>query len=183
MQLSYKKYYLDRYKVVSDLIESNSSILDICCGDCKIYDFLKVKNVNYVGIDFNKAFVKAAQNKGIRAYRLDIIKDEIPKADIILMQASLYQFIPYHTEVINKLLNCAIKKLILCEPIKNHATSKIKIISKMAYLLNNPGNGIKPYRFNMQTLQKALQPFKKNIIKEFLTPYQIEYIVIMRKTY
>jgi len=75
MQLSYKKYYLDRYKVVSDLIESNSSILDICCGDCKIYDFLKVKNVNYVGIDFNKAFVKAAQNKGIRAYRLDIIKD------------------------------------------------------------------------------------------------------------
>ena len=49
-------YYNERYQEVADLIPSNSSVLDVCCGDCKLFDYIKFKKVTYVGVDFNKVF-------------------------------------------------------------------------------------------------------------------------------
>ena len=95
------------------------------------------------------------------------------------MQASLYQFIPNEKKILEKLLNATKKYLIISEPVINYSQSRSKLISKIARLLNNPGDGIKEKRFNLESFKKTLTPFKKNIIKEFLSG--IEYVVLLKK--
>ena len=180
IRFSYKNSYRKRYQSIQSLIDANSSLVDVCCGDCKIYEFLKDKNISYKGLDFNSTFVKEANKKGIRVQQCNVHKDEIPSADYVLMQASLYQFIPHQGEVLQKLFNAAKKYLIIAEPVKNHADSKWKIVSFIAKQLNNPGDGIKTARFNINTLKEALKPFKENSVKEILVG-DTEYIVLIKK--
>lgn len=181
IRLSFKDAYAKRYEAIKDLIENNSSVADICCGDCKIFDYLRDKKVDYLGLDFNPYFIKAVNKRGIKARVFNIQEDEIPKSDYILIQGSLYQFFPKHNQVLQKLFDAATKYLIVSEAIKNYADSKSKIISFIAKMLNNPGDGIKPYRFNINTLKETLEPFRKNIVKEFLASNGMEYIVVMKK--
>jgi trans-aconitate methyltransferase len=163
MRISYGKGYIGRYTAIRDLIPNSSSVIDVCCGDCKIYSYLLNKDINYTGVDFNPYFVKEARRKGINARLFDINKEEIPRADYILMQASLYQFFPYQHEILEKLFKAASKSLILSEPIKNKTHSTSKIISFLGVALNNPGDGIKGFRFNLLSLKEVLAPFQKNI--------------------
>lgn len=181
MKWSYKGNYKKRYEVLADLIEPGTSLVDVCCGDCQIYDFIKDKNIDYLGLDFNPTFVRLANKKGIQSRQFNVYKDEMPQADTILMQASLYQFIPQHHFVLNKCLNAAKKSLIVSEAIQNHASSKSKVIRFLAQKLNNPGDGPKRDRFDAMTFQQALLPFRKNIIREFLAPGHIEYVVLLKK--
>lgn len=181
LRVSFRKHYLSRYQTISDLIPPHSSVLDVCCGDCKIYDFLKLKHVDYRGVDFNSIFVNSARARGIQAYERNIKKDVLPQADIVLLQGSLYQFIPDQVEIVTKLLTCAKKAFILCEPIKNHAASNFNLLSKLACVLNNPGDGIKLHRFNLEMLKEMLRPFEKNMIQQFLSPNQMEYVVVLGK--
>lgn len=181
MRLSYKNHYRNRYEVLWNLLEPGSSLIDVCCGDGKLHDFIKDKNIDYLGLDFNPTFVRVAAKKGINSRMFNIYTDELPQADTILLQASLYQFIPKHHFVLDKCLKAARKQLIVCEAVKNHACSKSKIIRAIAQKLNNPGDGPKQDRFDIHTFQQALQPFRKHIVREFLAPNQIEYVVLLKK--
>jgi len=180
MRFSYKSNYLKRYQEIASLIDAGSSLVDVCCGDCKIYKFLKDKNIAYTGLDFNSSFVNEGNRKGMNVQKCNVKHDEIPQADYVLMQASLYQFIPNHGQVLQKLYNAAKKYLIIAEPVKNYADSKWKIVSFIAKLLNNPGDGIKTERFNINTLKEALEPFTGNKVKEFLVA-DTEYVVLIKK--
>ena len=182
IRLSYKHSFTERYEAIRDLIEESSTVIDVCCGDCKVHDFLKDKKIDYTGLDFNQNFVNAANKKGIKTIFFNIYENEIPKADYILFQASLYQFIPRHEQILKKLFDAAIKYVIISEPVKNYADSKSKIISFIAKMLNDPGDGIKPYRFTIDTLKEALRPFKDNIVKERLISNNIEYIAVIKKS-
>lgn len=181
IKLSFKTSYQKRYEVISNLINTNSSVVDICCGDCKVFDYLKDKKIDYLGLDFNSYFVKNAKKRRINAREFNIHKDEIPKSEYILIQASLYQFIPKHDKILQKLFDAATKYLVISEPIVNYGNSKSKIISCISKILNNPGDGVKPYRFTLDTLKRALEPFKKNIVKEFLISNNMEYLVLIKK--
>lgn len=182
IRMSYRKNYAERYKAIRDLIEDDSSLIDVCCGDCRVYTFLKDKKVDYLGLDYNSFFIKWAHKRGIKARVFDIYKDELPTSDYILFQGSLYQFIPEHNNILQKLVNAMSKYLIISEPVENKAHSKSKIISFVAQMLNNPGDGNKRFRFTVNTLKEALIPFQKNIIKEFSVANNIDYIVVMKKT-
>jgi len=50
----------------------------------------------------------------------------------MVIQGSLYQFIPYQKIIIDKLLTIAKKKVIISEPIINLISSRNKIISTIA---------------------------------------------------
>ena len=181
VRLQFNKYYTDRYIAVKNIIEDNSSVIDVCCGDSKLYSFLKCKNVKYLGLDFNTKFIKYSKKNNINVKNFNIIEEVIPKADYVVMQASLYQFIPDHNQVINKLFNAALKCLIITEPVKSFAQSKNRVISMAGKLLNNPGDSLKEHRFTLKTLKEAMSPFSDNIVKEFLIKGGIEYLVDIRK--
>jgi ubiquinone/menaquinone biosynthesis C-methylase UbiE len=58
---------------IADLIPCEAKVVDVCCGDCYIYlNFLKKKNVKYLGLDINQAFVNAAKRKGISVELFDL---------------------------------------------------------------------------------------------------------------
>lgn len=44
-------------------IEPNSKVLDLGCGNGRLIDFLKDKNIKYFGIDFSEELIKMAKNK------------------------------------------------------------------------------------------------------------------------
>ncbi len=54
------------YKIISDLIEKNSKVLDVGCDDGNLMEFLKTnKNVNIRGIEISKKKVQTCIAKGL----------------------------------------------------------------------------------------------------------------------
>ena len=173
--------YTARYKAISKLIDDNSSVLDVCCGDSKLYYFLKQKNVNYTGLDFNPTFVNNSKRRGIDARIFNLNTDKLPQSEFVVFQASLYQFIPNHSSILKKLFDAADRYLIISEPVRNYAQSNKKIISFIGKILNNPGDSIKTHRFSLQTLKDALAPYKSYIINESILKGNIECLIVIRK--
>lgn len=181
IRLSYGRVYLQRYQAIADLVDKRSSVVDVCCGDCTIYSFLKEKDVDYLGLDFNPCFVDKANKKGIKARLFDIRKDALPKADYILLQGSLYQFHPDEAGIIGKLLAAAKRQLILSEPVKNRAASPSKPIAWLSEKLSDPGDGVKKFKFDEQSLRRVMAPFQQNIINEFMAANNIDSVFVLSK--
>ncbi len=153
MRLLYGKGFLDRYAALAQRIPDGASVLELCAGDCLLYrKFLFRKRITYLATDINSVFIAAAQRRGISMARLDAARDPLPVTDIIVMQASLYQFIPHHKEIVDKMLASGRTSVILAEPVKNLSDSKNPIIAWLARHNANPGSGTKPARFNLNTL-------------------------------
>ena len=54
------------YKIIADLIEKNSSVLDVGCNDGILMEFLKLnKNTNIRGIEISKEKVQSCIAKGL----------------------------------------------------------------------------------------------------------------------
>src|SRR5690242_20213394 len=90
MLLLYRQHYASRYRAIAELIPAGVAVLDICCGPAVLYTrFLKKKDVNYTGLDFNYNFVCTAKAKGVAMICGDVRNiPELPKADYVIMQAS-----------------------------------------------------------------------------------------------
>ncbi|MFA4981133.1 MAG: methionine biosynthesis protein MetW [Candidatus Omnitrophota bacterium] len=181
IRLSYRRNYRKRYEPIVDLIADGSSVTDVCCGDCRIYGYLKDKNVKYIGLDFNPQFIASARKKGIDARIFNVYDGDIPVSDYVMMQGSLYQFYPRHVDILRKMYAAASKYLIISEPVKNNADSGSPIIASLARALNNPGDGTKAHRFKVDTLKVALEPFRNLIVKEFPAAGGIDYVAVIKK--
>jgi len=153
MKFLYKENFYDRYRIIVDHIPRGADVIDVCCGDCYIYlHFLKEKNVNYLGLDINKIFVNAAKRKGVRADQFDLAKDQLPQVDYILMQASMYHFIPYEDRIMQKILNSASKRAIIAEPAINISSSENFFIRNMSRILTGTGTDHSNERFDKKRL-------------------------------
>jgi len=124
---SYRRHYAALVREIGQM-----EVLELCCGDCQIVDYLKGNN--YRGLDINPIFVANARDKGLDVKLLDIRDEEIPGSECILIHNSLYQFYPDHVELINKALVSASKKVLISEPVINLASSQNRMI---AFLANN----------------------------------------------
>ena len=161
MKLLYGKYFEARYKCLSELIPPMTSVVEPCAGDAYLYrNYLKAKGTKYVGLDINPVFVQAAKKKNISFFINDLLKDNVPVADYIVLQASLYQFMPHELKIIRKLLDSAKSTLIIAEPIRNLADSHNPIIRLLAKYSANPGGSNHPVkRFNKDTFHACLKQF------------------------
>jgi len=183
MRFLYGANYEARLKSIANEIPRGSKVLDVCCGDCAIFKSeLKGRN-EYLGIDSNPYFISGAIEKSVNVTGLDVSREDLPKSEIVIMLSSLYQFIPYHKEIVDKMLRSAEKRVIISEPVRNLASSKNPFISFIARYSVNPGSGNKKHRFNERTL---IHFFKKNYgnkIEKFkYIPGQREIIVVLRPT-
>jgi trans-aconitate methyltransferase len=131
MRLLYGRYFKARYQSIAALIPPGAEIIEVCSGDCRLYQkFLRKKEVDYLGLDYSPQFIKYAHQRGIKAAQFDVRTQSIPPADFLIMHASLYQFIPDEKMVLEKLLASSKKKVIIAEPIRNLSDSRLVLIAQ-----------------------------------------------------
>lgn len=145
----YGRHYPARYRALADLIPPRSSVLDLCCGPAVLYErYLRRKSVEYTGLDINETFVRGLKRRGVRAELWDLRQDApLPRADSVVMQASLYHFLPDPLPVLGRMLAAARKQVIVAEPVRNISSSKLPLLGPLARRLTDPGVGSQPYRF------------------------------------
>lgn len=178
LRLSYRRRYRDRYLAVSKLIPDNVRVVDYCCGDAEIYtSHLKHRNIEYLGLDFNERFISAIRTRGVPCQTLNIRDAKPVVADYSLMMGSLYQFIPTHIGLVDKILRFT-KRFIISEPIKNHAESANWLIQRAAYSLNNPGDGIKRYRFTPQSFREFLANYDHRVVN--CLEGEVEFVAMLK---
>ena len=162
MKLSYQNKFEKRYEILGSLFERNCSIVELCCGDCYLYlNYLKQKQIQYVGVDINNSFIAYARKMGIDARNLNVISDEIPQGDILLMHASLYQFIPSERVILDKIIAAARREVIIAEPVINRSHQENFMVSKISELLSNPGTGPARDRFNPENFKALCGSYKE----------------------
>ncbi len=97
MRALYGRHYEDRMRMVADEVPPGASVLELCCGPGTLYRrHLASRASGYIGLDVNERFVSRLRDEGIDARLTDLAgsRDPLPAADVALMQASLYHFLP-----------------------------------------------------------------------------------------
>ena len=165
----YGRHYSDRYRALANLVDANSSVLDICCGPGILYGrYLRTKNISYTGVDLNPVFIKQVIAYGATGSVQDVRTIEaFAGADFVIMQASLYHFLPDAAPMLKRMLMAAKKSLIITEPIRNVVESKSALVRKLAMLISDAGTGPQMFRFTEQSLDKLLKSAIERPIRSF----------------
>jgi SAM-dependent methyltransferase len=159
--LLYGHRYFSRYRAISDLIPRGSSTLDLCCGPGALYSlFLRRKNVDYTGLDINEKFINRVLRMGAQAHVWDLRNDmPLPSADYVVMQGSLFHFLPDVTRIVDRMLLAAKHQVIVSEPIRNFASSPRPWLAAIGRHLTDPGTGACGSRFNERNLDVAFSRY------------------------
>lgn len=154
MIAAYGRHYVDRYQAIADLIPAGASVLDVCCGPGILYQrYLRPKTVRYTGLDINEKFVHRIVRQGAVGRVHDLCSDDaLPEADYVVMQASLYHFLPDAGPIVSRMLAAARSAVIIAEPIRNLSTSTLRPISWLARTVTTPSAGAPPERFTESRL-------------------------------
>jgi trans-aconitate methyltransferase len=143
-------------------VPSGAQVIDVCAGDGYLYlKYLRAKRVTYLALDASPQMVAWAQRQNISAQLFDVWRDELPTGDCVIMQASLYQFLPRADRIIAKLLAAARDRVIITEPIRNIAASNNPLLAWIGRRTTIPaGEAYTAQRFNPSTLRAVFQSFE-----------------------
>ena len=185
MRVLYGRHFKARYEAIAREIPEGTSVVDVCAGDCYLYrNYLKRKNVSYIALDVSKPFVDAAQRRGIDAREFNMKSDALPVADYVVMQGSLFYFMPDTAEALNKLIGAARRFAIIGEPVRNLSDSKnplLAAISRRSTRAASEGQDAAGNRFNEETLSVLFQA-NPRLERSFLIPGGREMVGIFRGT-
>lgn len=162
--------YLERFQAVAKFIESGNRVLDVCAGPCRLAGYVKKKGATYTAYDLSPFFVERGIRRGIDIQLRDIASTAIPSGafDVVVLQSSLYQFIPEEQRLLSKLLH-ATPRLILTEPVQNVSSSAMPWLQRFSRWFTEPEKGDQAYlgkRFSEETLKQALEPYREWIVHE-----------------
>jgi SAM-dependent methyltransferase len=177
----YGRHYGGRYRSVADLIPVGSSVLELCCGPGVLFDrYLRARSVDYTGIDVNPRFVARVNRLGGRGV-LDDLGDgrPLPDADTVLMQASLYQFLPDPGPIVRRMLRAARQQVILAEPVRNLATSHHAWLAALARRQTDPGLGARAARFTEASFDAFIAGLGERITRSYLIPGGREKVAVL----
>ena len=107
------------FKIISDLIEKNTRVLDVGCGDGILMEHLKYnKEINIRGIEISKDNVQKCLSKGLTVIEGDAEKDllQFPDSsfDFVILSQTLQAFL--NPEIVIKELLRVGKKAIVTIP-------------------------------------------------------------------
>lgn len=181
MLLLYRRHYFTRYRVLADLIDSESTVLDLCCGPAVLYErYLRNKAITYTGLDVNDGFIKRLTEIGSHGQVWDLREDRpLPPADYVVMQASLYHFLPDPGAIVDRMLKAARKAVIIAEPIRNWSSGNIPVLRNLGRRLTDPGTGQQGRRFTEQTLDDFFSRYGSHLIRTFVIPGGREKVYIL----
>ena len=129
MAILYGRYYRARNRSVTALVPSGTDLLELCYGPGELYlGYLKAKGVRYRGLDLNPLFIQRLRRLGSTPKWRTLAGRPLPRAEIVLIQASLYHFLPDARPLIDV---CATARhtVIISEPVRNLATSRLPLVA------------------------------------------------------
>jgi glycosyltransferase involved in cell wall biosynthesis len=154
MRLLYGRELARTHERVAALVPEGSSVVDVCAGTCRLYlDQLRARRCEYLGLDFNGHLLMSARRRGARARSFQVLRDEIPEADYVVMCSSLYHFHERVDEVLEQLQRAARKAVIVSEPVKNLTTMVPAGLRRLVSSMTNPGVGKHGYRFDLESFR------------------------------
>jgi len=177
----YGRHYAGRYRAIADLVPAQSSVLDLCCGPAVLYHrYLRRKSIRYTGLDLSGAFIQRLNQRGARGQVWDLQGEApLPPADYVIMQASLYQFLPDPQPVVDRMLRAARKQVILAEPIRNITSSKVAPLAFFGRRFTDPGDGQSAHRFNEASLDLFFSRYASQLSKTFSIPGGREKVFVL----
>ena len=104
------------FKIISDLIEKNTRVLDVGCGDGTLMEYLKYnREIDIRGIEISKDNVQKCLSKGLTVIEGDAEKDllQFPDGsfDFVILSQTLQAFLSPEI-VINELLRVGKKAIV-----------------------------------------------------------------------
>ena len=142
-----------RYKLVAGLIEPGSSVLDVCCGDARLFThYLSAAGCHYTGLDLS--LTMAPHTIRGRLIQGNATETVLPVSDYVVMMESLYHFYTMADELIARMLAAARRQVVIIEQVRNRITMLPKWLN---HFLSNPGNGSGDYRFQRAELEELVR--------------------------
>jgi SAM-dependent methyltransferase len=179
MRALYGRHYAARMSAVADQVPDGASVLELCCGPGTLY-FRHLDGHAYTGLDVNPGFVTGLRRRGVDARLTDLTRDDepLPLADVVLMQASLYHFLPGANAVVERMLSASRDRVIISEPIRNLASSNLPGVGLIGRHAADPGVGGHADRFTETTLDALMERY--DVISAFLIPGGREKVFVLR---
>lgn len=177
----YGRHYSGRYRAIADLIPAQSSVLDLCCGPAVLYHrYLRQKSIRYTGLDLSSTFIKHLNQRDAHGRVWDLQEEAaLPAADYVIMQASLYQFLPDPQPVVDRMLRAARKQVILAEPIRNITSSKVAPLAFFGRRFTDPGDGQSAHRFTEESLDLFFSRYASLLSNTFSIPGGREKVFVL----
>jgi hypothetical protein len=177
----YGRHHASRFRAIADLVPEAATVLDCCCGPALLYRrYLAPKNVSYTGLDINERFVEKLTRAGGRGEVRDLrAATPLPRAEYVVMQASLYHFLPDVEPIIERMMQAASKQVIVAEPVRNLATSDSRWLAFVGRALTDPGTGEQPHRFTEQTLDRLFSKWATRVARSYLVSGGREKIYVL----
>jgi len=181
MFLLYRRGYRSRQSALAELIPAGSSVIEACCGIGRLYsDHLQLKVARYAGLDLSPAFVSTLMKKGVDARLWDMRSETpLPHAGYLVMQASLYHFLPDPKPVVDRMLQAAEERVIISEPIRNLTTDYPRL-QRVFATLTNAGAGPELRRFDEESLDGFFDGYKDRICHVSLVAGGREKLYVLR---
>lgn len=163
MNLLYAFQYRKRFNQITRLFKpGDSRIVELCFGDIYVAEFCSKTGRSWTGYDLNESFVGYSRKKGYDAHLADIEKiEKFPQCDVCIMTGSLYHFNRNLPDLFKKIRKSS-KRFLLSEPVKN-LTHKKGLLQWLSGLLTNAGRGTEKFRYNEDSLIKAVEKIKSVI--------------------
>lgn len=179
----YGRHYGSRYRAIADLIPGGSSVLDLCCGPALLYHrYLRHKSIRYTGLDVNAKFIGELTRRGAAGQIWDLrAGTSLPEADYVVMQGSLFHFLPDAAPVVDRMLGAARKQVIIAEPVRNLASSKFRLLALASKLLTNPGVGNHLQRFDEASLDRLFSRYSSSVVQSRLIAGGREKIYVLAR--
>lgn len=170
MRALYGRHYGARYGAIAGLIPVGATVVDVCCGPATLYTrYLRTKSVDYTGLDLNDGFIARLTAAGGHGRVWNAHSETpLPAADFVIMQASLYHFLPEPGPVIDRMLAAARSRVIVAEPIRNMATSDNRVLATIGRRFTNAGDGAQTRRFTEETLDEFFSGYAERIEQQSL---------------
>jgi hypothetical protein len=158
MRVLYGRYYAARDAAVAAHVPDGASVLELCCGPARLYEReLRGRIGAYVALDANERFVARLRRRGVDARRADVATAELPVADVVVMQASLYHFIPAAEAMLRRMRAAARAKVIVAEPVRNLASSANGLLARLGAGGAATADGAQPQRFDAESLRALVR--------------------------
>ena len=161
---AYRTNFFRRNDAILGEIPAGSSVVDLCCGDATLGLALQAKGCAYIGLDINPRFVEWGKRRGLDIREWDARRDEIPEADVLCLQASLYQFMPDEKVLIEKMLEKARCLVLLAEPVVNLSSHPWAMLQKLAINWTKVGDRSFPLRHDRHSFIELIRSYGAELI-------------------
>jgi SAM-dependent methyltransferase len=182
MRVLYGRHYAARMSVVAEQVPAGASVLELCCGPGTLYlHHLRDRAGSYIGVDVNERFVAALRRRGVDARQLDLAgaAEPLPAADVVIMQASLYHFLPEAGALVDRMLAAARDRVIVSEPVRNLASSDLPGVALLGRRAADPGVGAHADRFTEATLDELMARYRERTLAAFPIPGGREKVYVL----